>query len=222
MKFEKRRARLMLLRDRFCDGNNAELARKIGKDGSYVTRLMYPEGKPGKKRIGEDITEAAEKAFGLPRGWLDFDGDEISNIDGATIGQRKIPLISYVQAGLLTDAADPYVVGDADDWLLTDMDLSANAFALKIRGESMAPDFREGDVILIDPAIEPLPGDFVVAKNGENEATFKRFRPRGMNERGINVIELVPVNPDYPSIRSDISPVTVIGTMVEHRRYRKK
>ncbi len=86
----------------------------------------------------------------------------------------------------------------------------------------MLPDFREGDVVIIDPELAPTPGDFVVAKNGENEATFKKFRPRGLNEHGEQVIELVPLNEDYPSIRSDAQPFRIIGTMVEHRRYRRR
>jgi SOS-response transcriptional repressor LexA len=36
----------------------------------------------------------------------------------------------------------------------------------------MEPDFKEGDII-VDPELEPVPGEFVVAKNGDNEATFK-------------------------------------------------
>ncbi|KAG1243050.1 hypothetical protein G6F65_022664 [Rhizopus arrhizus] len=82
--------------------------------------------------------------------------------------------------------------------------------------------FNEGDIVVIDPEVEPLPGDFVVAKNGEHEATFKKYRPRGVTERGAVVFELVPLNPDYPSLRSDISAIQIIGTMVEHRRYRKR
>jgi hypothetical protein len=34
------------------------------------------------------------------------------------------------------------------------------------------------------------------------------------------VIELTPLNNDFPPVRSDISPFVIIGTMVEHRRYR--
>lgn len=147
---------------------------------------------------------------------------EPSNVSTALLGSRRIPLISYVQAGHMSEAIDPYQVGDAADWLLTDLELSANAFALRIKGDSMLPDFREGDTVVIDPAVEPIPGDYVVAKNGENEATFKKYRPRGVNERGDTVFELVPLNEDYPSMRSDITPIRIIGTMVEHRRYRKR
>ena len=144
-----------------------------------------------------------------------------SNIAPARIGARRIPLISYVQAGLWNEVSDPYPVGEADDWLLTDLDLSENAFALEIEGNSMLPEFKPGDRVIIDPTISPRPGDFVVAKNGNEEATFKKYRPRGVDEAGEMVFELVPLNDDYPTMRSDITPIRIVGVMVEHRKYRR-
>ncbi len=144
------------------------------------------------------------------------------NVSPAAIGSRRIPLISYVQAGLWTDAADPYAVGDAADWLMTDLDISSSAFALEIKGDSMLPEFKPGDRVIIDPDIAPQPGDFVVAKNGDHEATFKKYRPRGVGPDGKEVFELVPLNEDYPTIRSDATAVRIVGTMVEHRKYRRR
>ena len=134
------------------------------------------------------------------------------------VGARKIPVISYVQAGRMAEAVDQYEIGGSDKFLLTHLELSANAFALIIKGNSMLPEFKEGDTVIIDPAVQPRPGEFVVAKNHENEATFKKYRPRGLNEKGEQVFELVPLNEDYPSMRSDITKIVIIGTAVEHIR----
>ena len=150
-----------------------------------------------------------------------FAGEAWGNVTAVPIGSRRIPRISYVQAGRWTAVAH-HEPGDLDDWILTDLKLSQGAFALSIRGDSMLPDFREGDTIIVDPEVMPRPGDFVVAKNGEEDATFKKYRPRGINERGDKVFELIPLNDDYETMRSDITPIQIIGTMVEHRRYRKK
>ncbi len=144
------------------------------------------------------------------------------NVTSATMGARRIPLISYVQAGVWTDVVDSYQPGAADEYLLTDLELSGSAFALEIKGDSMLPEFKAGDRVIIDPAVYPQPGDFVVAKNGQDEATFKKYRPRGVNERGDVVFELVPLNEDYPSMRSDVTPIRIVGTMVEHRKYRRR
>lgn len=144
------------------------------------------------------------------------------NVRPAEVGKRRIPLISSVQAGLMHETVTPFPAGDAFEYLLTDLDLSDSAFALEIEGRSMEPDFREGDRILVDPAIRPIAGDFVVATNGRDEATFKTYRPRGVNTNGIEIFELVPLNPDYPTISNESEPLRVVGVMVEHRRYRRR
>lgn len=101
---------------------------------------------------------------------------------------------------------------------------SARAFALVIRDESMAPEFREGDRIIIDPEVTPQPGDFVIAKlDRDEEATFKKFRERGADADGASMIELVPLNPDWPTLAINAeTPGRIIGTLVEHRRYRRR
>ncbi|MGI4982987.1 MAG: LexA family protein [Janthinobacterium lividum] len=144
------------------------------------------------------------------------------NIGRAAIGETRLPVISYVQAGKMTEMRDPFSTGDVFDFLLTDLDLPESAFCLVIRGESMSPEFHEGDRIVIDPELAPRPGDFVVAKNGSQDATFKKYRPRGVSLTGQEVFELAPLNDDYPTLRSDTEPLQIIGVMVEHRRYRKK
>lgn len=194
-----------------------DIVERVGSDTGNLSRI-----ETGKQGASEDMLRKIAQALGCTVADL-FAGAELpSNVTAVPIGTRRIPLISCVQAGAMTEAVDPYALGDASEWMLTDLELSQNAFALRIKGDSMLPEFREGDTVVIDPAIHPLPGDYVVAKNGENEATFKKYRPRGVNEQGQQVFELVPLNEDYPSMRSDLTAVRIIGTMVEHRRYRKR
>lgn len=137
---------------------------------------------------------------------------------------RSIPVIGYVQAGLWTEATDSYAMGSGSEMINTDLDdLGPNAFALRIKGDSNSPDYKEGEIVIIDPSVTPIPGDMVVAKNGDEEATFKKYRPRGTDDNGKDIFELVPLNDDYPTLRSDRDgPMRIIGTMVEHRRFRRR
>ena len=171
------------------------------------------------------------RALGVSHDWLaEGEGEmvptggrvEPSNVTPAPIGTRRVPLISYVQAGCWTEASDAATVGDGFEYLLTDLELSGSAFALEIQGESMLPEFRPGDRVIVDPEIQPHPGDCVVAMNGGQEATFKKYRPRGINERGDTVFELVPLNEDFAPMRSDQTPIRIVGTMMEHRKYRRR
>lgn len=138
------------------------------------------------------------------------------------MGGARIPLISYVQAGLWASPEENFRLNDGQfEYIITDLTLSRTAFALKVKGRSMEPEFVEGDRIVIDPEICPSPGDYVVAMNGDNEVTFKKYRARGIIDNE-EVFELVPLNPDYPTLSSLHSPITILGTMVEHRRYRRQ
>ena len=180
---------------------------------------------------GSADTPVYAKTYGVDAHWLatgegqmlPYGGKaEASNVIPAPIGTRRVPLISYVQAGCWTEASDAATVGEGFEYLLTDLELSGSAFALEIQGESMLPRFVPGDRVIVDPEVCPQPGDFVVAMNGGQEATFKKFRPRGIDERGNTVFELVPLNEDFAPMRSDQTPIRIVGTMMEHRQYRRR
>lgn len=75
------------------------------------------------------------------------------------------------------------------------------AFALRVLGDSMAPEFVEGDIIIIEP--EGLAGDgsFVLAQVG-GEWTFRQLARVGDGWR------LRALNPDYPDAAiADLSAV---------------
>lgn len=193
------------------DGNKAEFGRALGyRDGAFVGQMIRGERPITEKTI--------EQIHALPggKGWF-----AVSNVTPAAIGSVRIPLISHVQAGIWTEVVDNFQPGDADEWLITDLAVSGSTFALEIKGDSMLPEFKPGDRVIIDPEVAPQPGDYVVAKNGGNDATFKKYRPRGVDSTGQTVFELAPLNDDFPTMRSDVEPVRIIGTMVEHRKYRR-
>jgi SOS-response transcriptional repressor LexA len=140
------------------------------------------------------------------------------NVFRVPMGTRPIPVISSVQAGALRDMDCPYEPGDGYAVIYTDdMSLSRWTFSLEVDGDSMLPRFQHGDLLIVDPELSPNPGNFVVARNGTNQATFKKYRPRGIDESGNTVFELVPLNEDYPTLRSDTEKLVVLGVVVEHR-----
>lgn len=221
----------------------AAFARHYKLDVTYVSQLLN-----GHRNLGEKAARTLEGKFGWPSMSMDFPENDwetgteeasaspkLRNLEKTKAGSRQarhffstlpggireVPVISSVQAGLWREAVDSYAPGAGHDYVVVQADLGSHTFALKVRGDSMEPEFKEGDTIIIDPDIKPTPGDYVVARNEDQEATFKKYRPRGRNAQGIDVIELVPLNEDYPILRSDVSPIEIIGTLVEHRRYRK-
>ncbi|WP_261925258.1 helix-turn-helix domain-containing protein [Aeromonas caviae] len=197
-----------------------ELATQVDSDVGNISRLERDL-----QGFSPQLLSKIADALSVPVSELFSDDSPASphqNMEMAQPDIHRIPVISYVQAGVWTA---PNEIRECDGnmaYITTDLDLGDRAFAIVIRGNSMEPEFTEGDLVLIDPD-EPLhPGDFVVAKNGEEEATFKKYRPRGYGEDGQEIFELAPLNDDYPTMRSDRQHIQIIGTMVEHRRRRKK
>ncbi|MFC3470240.1 LexA family protein [Massilia oculi] len=177
--------------------------------------------------IGDKLARKLEEGCGKEVGWMDRPHRNVAaqfdeNVVPAAVGLRPVPVISSVQAGALRDMESPYPPGAGYAYEYTDQDLSAWAFALDVEGLSMLPDFRPGDRIIVDPDMAPNPGDFVVARNGSAQATFKKYRPRGIDAAGNEIFELVPLNDDYPTLRSDTELLSVIGVVTEHRKKLRK
>lgn len=177
------------------------------------------------KPISMDAGLIYAKGFGVPLSAISQRlADERLRITGSNVEpvaptERIIPVISYVQAGNWRDIVDN---NHSDDTIPARGEYGMYTFALRIMGNSMEPEFREGDVVVIDPDVAPTPGDYVVARNHVEEATFKKYRPRGISESGETIFELVPLNEDYAIMRSDQQTIQIIGTMVEHTRYRRR
>lgn len=166
---------------------------------------------------GKSLTSLA-RYFGVTEEYLLYGKEERGNVVPASLGATQVPVISYVQAGIWSPESDARNLEGNFDYILTSGNLSTSSFALKIKGKSMEPEFVEGDIIIVDPEIHPAPGDYVVAKNGEHEATFKKYRARGVTDKGEEVFELVPLNPDFATKSSATEKITIIGVLVEHRR----
>ena len=209
-----------------------ELRKKQGltqqKLGELVgaSRASVSQWESGEHSPSGDYLIALAKAFGVSPHWLSTGkgSPELSNVEPAVIPQgNRVPILSYVQAGNWREMCEQASNFDGNvEYVAASVDVGPCGFGLWSRGRSMNPVFNEGDLVIIDPDESPRPGDYVVAKNGGEEATFKKYRPRGIDENGQEVFELVPLNDDYPTMHSDRQHIEIIGVMVEHRIFRKR
>ncbi|WP_324044019.1 LexA family protein [Aeromonas dhakensis] len=211
--------------------SKAELARRVGISHASVSKWESGLNQP-KGRYLNDLAAA----LGVTVDWLlTGDGEArgqpaseampgYHNVEPAVIPQgTRVPVLSYVQAGHWHEMCEQATAFDGNvEYVTAGVDVGPCGFGLWLRGKSMEPFFKEGDLIIVDPEEAPQPGDFVVAKNGSEEATFKKYRPRGIDESGQEVFELVPLNDDFPTMHSDRQHIQIIGVMVEHRSYRKR
>lgn len=77
---------------------------------------------------------------------------------------------------------------------------------VRVRGDSMYPDFRDGDLVLVDISrTKPRSGEPIIAIF-RGETTFKRFRV--VHRQPV----LVPDNPSFPPLEvSDLDDLQVLG-----------
>lgn len=197
-----------------------ELGKLVGLDSGNISRIER-----NKQGLTQETLRKTARALQCEVHEL-FQPPSPSNVTPIHLKQgRRVPLIRFDQLYNWLKHEDPLAHLDAACvFKHTDLDnLSMNSFSLEINNKANFPEFTPGDHVFIDPSIPPSPGDFVAVHNEiKEEALFLKYRPRGLNEKGQDVFELVPLNEDYPSLRSDLCPLQIIGVMVEHRRYRKK
>jgi len=90
---------------------------------------------------------------------------------------------------------------------------SNTLFGLRVHGDSMVgAGILAGDVVVVRRQPKADPGTIVVALVGE-EATVKRLRLRG------GLVELHPANPAYEPIVPAPEELTILGKVIEVRRY---
>jgi SOS-response transcriptional repressor LexA len=138
-----------------------------------------------------------------------------ANVEPAARGGPggRVPVVTLVQAGAWKEVCDAFEPGDADEWIETDV-RGPNVFALRVTGESMEPEFTEGEVIIVNPHVEAQPGDFVVVKNAGGEATFKQLKKYGPR------YVLHPLNPRFADQEVRRGEFRIIGKVVKkEKRY---
>ncbi len=116
----------------------------------------------------------------------------------------EVPLINSVQAGYPTEFTDlGYPARVADEYVRSPDIHDPDAFAARVVGDSMAPEYVEGDIVVFSPARDARPGDDCFARLGpDDETTFKRVYFEGQDGVDEAVddarIRLQPLNSAYP------------------------
>lgn len=126
---------------------------------------------------------------------------------------ERIPVYAAVAAGIPIEAIEDIVDSEEIDAALA---ATGDFFGLRIKGDSMEPRMREGDVVIVRKQDDADTGDIAIILVNGNEATVKKIKkePSG--------ISLIPNNPahdiQYYSAADIASlPVRIIGKVVELR-----
>ena len=200
--------RIKLLR-RSKDIKQIDLAKELGVAQST---LSYWE--QGKYDIDNSSLRKLADVFGCTTDYILGHSDYSHPIKNTPSGGVKIPVLGRVQAGLPIEA-----VQDILDYEEITPELAAKGeyFALKVQGDSMAPQINAGDVVIVRKQPDVECGQVAIVIVNGDDATVKKFVK---HEQGVS---LVSYNSAFPPIfytYQEVSdkPVTVIGRVVELRR----
>lgn len=170
-----------------CGGKAVALAKKIDREPSYVSRMLYEDGKKGKKRIADDMVELIEQSFGLSRGWLDGDGSAPEMIDINGKNYRVEVLDLKVSAGPGT-----YMLSEMVEVLTAIEFTTEHAHALfgsrpakdikvmTVDGDSMYPTIKSGDRLFFDISVREFKTDGIYAFVYGKTFHVKRLQMQGL------------------------------------------
>lgn len=135
----------------------------------------------------------------------------------------KIKVFGEVAAGIPIQQIDNFDPDDANSWEEIDRKTARNGtyFALRIKGESMMPEIKDGAVVIVRKQDTAESGDLaVVAINGDT-ATCKKVI------FGDDGIYLMPINPAFPpqfftAEQIKKLPVRILGVVEEARNKYKR
>ena len=120
-----------------------------------------------------------------------------------------INILGRVAAGVPIEAVE-HIIGTEE---ITDkMAATGEHFGLRIKGDSMSPEIKDGDIVIVRKQSDADSGDIVIALVDGQDACCKELRKYD------DMIMLVSLNPAYAPITSNDDPITIIGKVVENRR----
>ena len=129
---------------------------------------------------------------------------------------NRVPVLGKIPAGIPIEAIENVL--DYEDVPLNWLKGNKTFFALKISGDSMYPQYLDGDVVIFEKANDCENGQHCAVMVNGDDATFKKVLK---NEAGIT---LMPLNEEkyepifYSNKQIKELPITVIGVAKEIRR----
>ncbi|MBI2620453.1 MAG: helix-turn-helix domain-containing protein [Ignavibacteriales bacterium] len=116
-----------------------------------------------------------------------------------------LPLLSSVPGGAPSLIFHPDYV---EKHITVDDVHDSAAFALEVKGNSMAPKIEDGDFIVVSPKVEARTGDICVVRVSD-EDTVKRVKIEDQ------LIYLIPLNPEYEPMAVKKRDVTFVWRVVK-------
>jgi repressor LexA len=158
------------------------------------------------------------KATGVIPHWLLAGDGEVYSLPGKPSNVIPIPTSRYRKVNLIhlpllasVPGGIPNLIFHPDHverYITVDDIRDPNAFALEVKGNSMAPRIENGDIIIVSPVFEARSGDICVVRV-QDEDTVKRVKIEDQ------FIHLIPLNPEFEPMAIRKKDVTFMWKVVK-------
>lgn len=177
--------------------NNLDAAYSSGELKRLVDRLS-PTG-PGVAPSPTAASASTPDAAGARSG-LEIEGGSRDITSTTPLAfSREVPLINKVAAGYPREFTDlSYPARIADEYIRCPDINDPDAFAARVVGDSMLPEYKQGDIVIFSPQRTLKNGaDCFARLEPDHETTFKRIYFETA-PGGEELIRLQPLNSAYP------------------------
>ena len=127
----------------------------------------------------------------------------------------RIPVLGRFVAGIPIEAIEEIL--DYEE-ITPELAATGEFFALKVRGNSMEPTLKDGDVVIVKKQPTVDSGDIAIVLVNSDDATVKEIKesPAGITLIGHNAAVYTPQF--YSNHDIETLPIQIIGKVVEMRR----
>jgi SOS-response transcriptional repressor LexA len=174
--YQNRRAFLLKLIEQH--GSQSKLAEKVGISPQQMGHIG---GKNPVRNIGEDLARRIESRCGLPLGIMDQGpGVDVSKVQEESIEVPLLNITVSAGAGVPIPWSEEVVhkILLSKQWVRQHTTASSfNTLAVvTAHGDSMAPTFSDGDVLLVDASVSSIRLDAVYVLSRDGELFIKRIQ----------------------------------------------
>lgn len=201
--------------------STSNIIKRLRKDNKMTQQQLADRLKIGKTTVSNyetgysnpdiDTIKNIANIFGVSVNYLlGIDKTPRSNIE-----KYEVPVFASVSCG------NPFIADeDIVDYEEIDPALKSQGdhFGLRLRGDSMLPDFKDGDVVIVRKQSDVDSGQIAIVIVNGDEATMK------IVEKSETGITLIATNPAvflpkfYSNQEIQSLPVEIVGRVIEQRR----
>lgn len=203
-------------------GRYRELRKKLGitqvefAKALHVNQATISKWEKGKAVPDSPMLPVIADYFHVSIDYLLGLDDNVANPDMAK-NVVKVPIYGKIPAGVPMEMIDTSFIEEYEEIDASLLHGGQEYFGLKIKGNSMLPEFKDGDTIILHKQTNCENGQFCAVSINHTECTFKKVVKHDFG------ITLQPLNPQFEPIffsNQQIAdmPITILGVVKEVRR----